>query len=702
MEREEVKIEQILIIGAPSKKRMLCAINEADYEKKDTARMGRLFGLIDVNLSGDNTKIYNIINEGVSRYYSSHLEYDVAFDDLINFLNRRFQQMFPDKNISGECGIVLGLLMDLKLIFCATSGITAYLLYSQGVKIIFPENKNESIDVNNKLFRYSLSGEMLNNQIMYFCNSDFSSIINPYHLEKIIKSGGVEKTLQGVRDYLIGREGGEQCAALLVYRPPKSEKYADTPAASIKELFLQEQKTRDELSPSLINTVTDFLKEKHLLTELIKYSSWMAKKNFYLLKKSLFFSAFLIFNFFFIITNIRGKRKEKQHAVGARFHGIGAKITDFYKSFTAASKIILLSILCLLLILSVSIAYGLRQQRIKNLKLSLKEKIETAEKLYNDAEADILFQQKNNAAKKLGDALKIMEILPQDIRDASYNQLQSKIKNSYYKIQNIMEVNSPVLLADFSSEKDIKIFPPLYLEKEKLGVSALTELITIDTKNQNIKRTALAVKGLDEGLAYYYQPKTMLYAIKNGNTAQEINPWDLISSIKEIILGPDETIKIFAIYNDALYALSPSQKYFSVWKHNPSLTGFGKPALWATDNPPDDAAPLSLAVDSNVYILFSGNKIYKYYHGQRAVWKYSTDSIVSDDINYFKIISDENLKNIYLLDKKRITAVSKEGEFLAHYLLPDSINIADAAIDETSKTIYILGNKKIYAFSYQN
>lgn len=700
MDEGKVKVEQILIIGTPSKKRMLRAINEADYEKEDTARMGRLFGLIDANLGAGNAKIFDIIAEGISGYYNSHLEYDIAFDDLINFLNRRASQMFSDKNICGECAVTLGLLMDSKLIFCATSGITAYLLYSQGVKKIFPENKNESIDVNNKLFGYSLSGEILNNHIIYFCNNDFSSVINPYYLEKIIKSGGVEKTLQGVRDYLIGRDGDEQCAALLVHRERKSEKYADMPAASVKELLLQEQRTRDELSPSIINAVTNFLKEKHLLAEITRYGAKAAKKIFYFLKKMFFFFAFLLFNFFFIITNIRGKRKEKQHAVDARFRGIGAKIADFYKSLTAASKIILFSVICLALALSISIAYGLRQQKIKNLKLNYKEKIETAEKLYNDAEADILFQQKNSATKKLGDALKILATLPQAIRDASYSQLHSKIKNNYYKVQNISEINSPVLLADFSSEKNTQIFPPLYLGKDILGVSTLAELITIDIENQNIKKTALAVKGLDEGLAYYYQPKALLYTVKNGNAVQEVNPWSLISSLKEIVLGPDETIKNFVIYNDTLYALSPLQKYFSIWKHNPSLSGFGKPALWATDNLPEGNAPISLAVRSNVYILFSKNMVNKYYHGQKVAWKYSAENIASDDINYFKIINDENLKNIYLLDKKRVSVISEEGDFLAHYLLPASINITDAAIDEASKTIYVLDSKKIYTFSY--
>jgi hypothetical protein len=53
-----------------------------------------------------------------------------------------------------------------------------------------------------------------------------------------------------------------------------------------------------------------------------------------------------------------------------------------------------------------------------------------------------------------------------------------------------------------------------------------------------------------------------------------------------------------------------------------------------------------------------------------------------------------------LLDKKRISVISKDGEFLAHYILPVNSDIRDAVIDEASKTIYILSGQKIYAFSY--
>ncbi len=671
-----------------------------DYENRDTIKMGCIFGLLDVDLGQQNTKFFDIINEGIDRYYNSSAEYDAAFDDLINFLNREVLRAFDGKNLKEKCSIALGVQKNSHVLFCAAGDISAYLVYLQDVKKIFPES-NETIDINNKLFSYSLGGEVLKNYALYFCNSDFSSLVNPYYFQKAAAANGSRKTVGAVKDYLLQTETDKNCGAVFVYYD-SLEKEGDLPAASIAALFRNEQKVAENLSPSLINSVSRAFKERPLLAQAVKYIGKGVKKFFHAIKKMIFFSAFLLFNFFFIITNARGKRKEKQTVVNTRVKRIGFKIFDFYRALTAISKIILVSLIVLTLILSGAIAYNIRTEKLKNLKIGYKEKFDTAEKLYNDADMDIILQQKNSAAKKLKDAMKELAAVPDAIRDNSYNTLLSNIKNSLFKVQNISEINSPMLIADFSTEKNIQTFPPIYLYNGNINVLSADSLLMADIKNQTIKKTALNIGGADTAQVYYYpsSAKPMLLSVKNGNIVQEVDPQAANSNLKEIILGPNETIKKFSVYNDSLYALSPVEKHFSIWKHNPSLSGFGKPTLWATDNPPEGAAPVSFAVDSNLYLLFSNNNIFKYFQGRKVDWKYNMDGIAGDDINYFKIITDENHKYAYLLDKKRISVISKDGEFLAHFILPANSGIRDAAIDEVSKTIYILDGQKIYAFSY--
>lgn len=699
MDEKSINIDPVIVLTGPSKRRMLQTINGLDYEDESAKKMGHLFGLIDIELGQQNPKIFDIIHEGAGRFYKNPLEYDTAFDDLINFLNRNIAQTFPDKNITDKCNIMLGVQNDSKVLFCANGGISAYLLYPQGVKKIFPEHNETTIDINNKIFRYSLNGEILKNYVLYFCNEDFSGTINPYQLQKAVHAGGTEKTLADLKDYLIHQDSNELFGAIFVYHSGEPGKNGNASSVSIMDLFKKEQKTAESLSPSLMNSLANFLKEKPVFNYLVKYAAIFLKKIFYLVKKIIVFIVFLVFNFFFILTNIRGKRKEKQHLVGSRFKGIWLKISDFYRSLTAISKIILISIAGLIFLLTAAITYSAHVQKIQNLKSSYEAKIKMAQELSDEVDADVLFQQNSAAIKKLKDALGALAQVPAEIRDDSYKTLASKIKDRLYKIQNISEITSPVPIADFSTDPNAQIVPPLFMDKGQLGIFGKNQVITVDTQNQNIKKSALSAGGADNAASYYYSPKTAFYGLQDGSAMREINPFSLVSKLDEVVLNPNETIKNFAVYNDALYALSPVEKHFSIWKHSPSLSGFGKPVLWATDNPPEGASPISLSVDSNLYLLFSNNQVFKYYHGQKIDWKYNTDGIAGDNTNYFKIITDENHKNVYLVSNNEISVISKEGEFLGHSLLP-TLNIRDAVIDEASKTIYILDGQKIYAFSF--
>ncbi|MFA5133704.1 MAG: hypothetical protein WC459_02800 [Patescibacteria group bacterium] len=699
MENGKIKTNHILVIKNPSKKRMLRVINEADYENCDTRKMGFIFGLLDVDMGAQNNKIFDILSEGIARYYKNLLEYDIAFDDLINFLNRRVIQIFPDQDIKEKCSALIGVLKEGKILFCASGNISSFLIYPYGVKKILPEESERTIDVSNKLFSYSLNGEVSKNYTIYFCNQDLKEVINPYYLEKAIKESGASNIIKSIQDYLLEHEKEGQYGSFWIYYGSGDKKNSEAAQNSLMEVFKNEKKTEENLSPSLITSINSAIKDKPLLTDTLKYSARFLKFLFNASKRLLFLFGFILFNSFFIITNARGKRKEKQLVINNRFKGFGFKIKGFYNSLTSISKILLSSLLFLAFALTGAITYSVHLQKIKQLKLAYKQNIEKSENFYNEAEADVIFQQKNIAIKKLKSAISLLEEMPIKIRDNAYDDLVAKVRDRLYKLQNISEVTAPITIADFSAEADLSLYPPLYFSKEKISLFSQDQIINIDAKNQNIVKNQLKIMGLDSGNYFYYFPNSALYSVDKGSTLQISYPETLVSDLKEIALGPNETIEKFVVYNDIMYTLSITDKYFSIWKHNPSLTGFGKPSLWATDNLPAESAPVSFSIDGSLYILFSNNQIYKYYQGRKMDWKYDAEE-APDKTNYSKIITNENLKNIYLAGNNIISIISKEGDFLAHLLLPALNNVKDIAVDESTTTIYALDGKKIYAFTF--
>src|SRR3989344_5320106 len=111
-----IKVDNITLINQPSKKRMVRVINEADYQNADTGRLGFVFGLMDISIGpAQNAQIFDLIEEAIGRYYKNQLGYDMAFDDMISFLNHRLVQIVAFKNLKEKCDLVIGVLKDKKI-----------------------------------------------------------------------------------------------------------------------------------------------------------------------------------------------------------------------------------------------------------------------------------------------------------------------------------------------------------------------------------------------------------------------------------------------------------------------------------------------------------------------------------------------------------------------------------------------------------
>lgn len=698
--RHTIGMANITLINQPSKKRMIRVINEADYQNADTKKLGLIFGIMDVDIGlAQNAQIFDLIQEVISRYYKNPFDCDMAFDDMISFLNHRLIQLIAFKILKEKCDLVIGVIKGEKILFCISGQIYSFVIGRQIIKKIYPEDE-KTLDVSNKIFPYSLNGEVLKDHVIYFCNADFNAVIDPYDLGKLLKDASVRDVVSDIKNYLLKKDTAQHYNALFIYGPGHSLNASEGSRISLENLLRREQETEDSLFPSFLNFFRQSLRNKTLANQLMKGFLVIFQKTFSIVKRCISFSAFLVLNLFLVITNIRGQRKERRVIINSQMGNAWFKIMSSYNSLTALSKIILIAVLVLSILLAGSLAYGLNQQKIKQLKLAYKEKMRLADSLHDEADADIIFQDKNSAIKKLKSALAYMQEIPPKIYDTDYENLLKKIKDNLYKIQNISDVSSPVLIADFSAKPDVSLYPPLYLDDNKINLLHQNGILGIDIKNQDIKKSNLATKGLDGAISFYDGSKKIIYLLAD-NALQAVDPANLTNEIKSFAPYRNESVKFFVVYNEKLYTLSCAEKSFSVWRRNPALSGFGQPILSVTDNLPAAASVSSFAVDSNLYVLFSDNRVHKYYRGARASWSYDAESIADDKIKYKKIITDENHKYIYLLGQKTISILSKEGEFLAHINLPGLNNLQDAAIDESSKTIYILdSSKKIYAFSF--
>jgi len=114
----------------------------------------------------------------------------------------------------------------------------------------------------------------------------------------------------------------------------------------------------------------------------------------------------------------------------------------------------------------------------------------------------------------------------------------------------------------------------------------------------------------------------------------------------------------------------------------------------------DLSGAVSLAVDGSVWILYSNGALEKYTSGLRDAL-YPKIDLDKPLQQASKLFTDENQKNLYILDKSqgRIIAVSKQFEFKAEYNW-DGLKSCDSfVVSEEVGKILVLKDGKIWGIN---
>ncbi len=343
--------------------------------------------------------------------------------------------------------------------------------------------------------------------------------------------------------------------------------------------------------------------------------------------------------------------------------------------------------LILLVILAVSVFFGMRQRRGSDLT----------------GQAAILLNQAQ-AKKEEGEALKTLN-------PAKSQQLLTEAQNLVKEIEKLggqsedflkfkEELNQ--LLASSLREHEVEGSLFFDLELIKAGAEgkdlllADGELIVLDEK-----QTAVYEIGLAD------QKSTILFG------GEDIQGADLITQagdsfyvltdegllkggkLPEVEIKKDEDWgKIVDIggFSGNLYLLDSQGE---IWKYPAIEGGFGEKQKWLQPKA-DFSSAVSLAIDGSLWVLTKDGQILKFLQGQK-------DSFVLSGLNksLFEpsvIFTDFDSQNLYVLDKgnARIVVFSKNGEYQAEYHWSELNQAQDLAVVEAEKKIFCLVGSKIY------
>lgn len=342
----------------------------------------------------------------------------------------------------------------------------------------------------------------------------------------------------------------------------------------------------------------------------------------------------------------------------------------------------------LLILLLVSIVFGIRQKEIKKLKSYYQPILDQAQNEYDQAQGLINIDIDQSRQLFLSSREKVGALVEKKIEDKKLKALIQKI-----------DENESLFLGIYRTQAE------LFLDLSLLS--------------SGFKGTSLTFSG---GKLFCFD--------KDGKKVAVI---DLATKKTQIAAGPDKLEDIFQIaaYEDSLYGLAVDGIYslgkekkkviekdwndsvlFSLYSGNVYLVDkvdstikrfsgvggqFGKGTNWLAPGTELDLSRIKqISLDGNLWLLSETSKIVKLAMG--SLRTFNPEFVPQNLTEVESLYANEELKNLYLLDKgqKRVVVLDKNGKYQAEYLTDTIGEAASLVVSEKEKKIVLLAGDKLY------
>lgn len=349
----------------------------------------------------------------------------------------------------------------------------------------------------------------------------------------------------------------------------------------------------------------------------------------------------------------------------------------------------------LLLVLFVSIGFGIRQKRINDVKRQYKG-------LYQEASSDVA-QAINLASVNpeesrqlfLSGEQKLAQIQALKIKDSKIDELKQTIEDSRAAVLGEYQVTSDLFLdlgllssgfkGDILSVSGGKIF---VLDK---GGSRVVS-IEISTKKSKVVAGPTVIES-PQDLASY---EDNVFALLGDGVY-------LVGSTKEKVIektwGGNAFIYAFA---GNLYVLDKSGNQIYRYAGSGGDT-FGTQQNWLSSSTKANFSEAKgWGMNGAIYVLYPNAKVLKYSLGSPQ--SFSLSGVSPEIGNIDAISADPDNENVYLLDKagSRVVVIDKNGKYKAQYINEGIAAANSLAVSESEKKIILLTGEKLLSIELKN
>lgn len=394
--------------------------------------------------------------------------------------------------------------------------------------------------------------------------------------------------------------------------------------------------------------------------------------------------------------DILGKLKEKIKRFGIKFPERKIYVREGFKEdvFDGGNKTTFTVGFLLLILLLVSIGFGIKQKNIKRLKSQYEPKLIQAQQEYDESYGLVNADKQRSRELFLSSQSKVKELLAEKITDKRLITLEEKIKETegaflgIYNEEAEMYMDLSLISSGFKGSSLVFSGGNLYVLDKDGGKVAR---VKTDTKKTEIAAGPEQLKDILKIMAY----EDNVYGLSSDGIY-------LLTEKKEKIIEKDWNGDILPFaYAGNIYLLNKTQS--TITRFPAVEGGFAKGQSWlAPGINLSFSGVISTTIDGSIWFLFEPFKVLKLSQGSPQTFK--IDEVPGGLTRADIIYSNETTKGVYLLDKnnKRIIVLSKEGNYQALYSSEKIGETTDFAVSQEEKMIILLTGDKLYAIRLAN
>lgn len=734
------KIAQLILRGAEKKVGTTSDIYIAqpDFEKENLA--GKLFFLVEIeSKTANDLKIINFLIQDLERNYynnekivlrekNENIKIEHIFELSLAKTNKNLNDFLSEEKIKfhlDSINAVIGVIHENNLYFASTGKTKAFLIYKENKeqktaknRLTVPEKPAYKIvniiehtgsdgQINPaKAFSNVISGSIPVGGYFVFTNEAISEYLTNRQLIDITTTLPPNGAVEQIKNILLQINSYVSFLGIIIKNTngiyelePRKEIASSTTHASISNLNYVEENTEKFLAPgghiSFRKILGKFIKggkQESSAVGSLKDKIFFKKKPSFIFTY-IFSTLQLIFSYLFGVLVLIFKTLTSKERLSNLFKNIvnfpdlAAKkirltITNtklWLKNLSKLNKILFgITIACLAILI-----FNINFLKIKNKRIAeekaISDIVQSIEQKHNQIEASLLYNNESEAKRLLPEIKALLSKLPQT--NAKYGPLNSRYNEYLEKIRHAVKLN-PQMIADFAGKKNpdnIMLFENSIVMADSgaktisimpLGSDGLTDV--------KIEASKLEMPAQDKnGILYYFDDKKVVTYNTKTKKTENVTINTQLSNLGGSV-G----------FNGKLYVIDGSEIY-SLAKKGGSF----ERTKWLKEPVNLDKA-VSMDIDSNIYVLTSNGKIYKFLKGNQE--RFELDPVEPELDKPTRLAAKTDSNFIYVLEPagKRIVVYDKNGKFLIQYVFEKEIK--DFAVDEKNKTFYILSGTSIY------